>query len=246
MPFNLGNFHLREITLLDSVIRAIGKGTESVEEIAERVTGILYNDLVDPDSGEKNCVLVRFFQTVNYADLDPGLRAFGARLMAGHTLLPTTRCLTLLATNGEKPEWNSRKSSSGHQTIPLVSADVLKSIPMVSQLIRQLGLSIEGVTGPPELILETDQTSYGVFYIPEAEGSASVPAQSNFVVPYRVRSVLGFGGSLPAGHIYVVLMFARIHIPQATAEIFRNAAMNLKFTLLSPPGKRIFKGADHA
>ena len=54
---------------------------------------------------------VRFYTTVPYQSLDAGLREFGAKLMADEQLQPTTRCLTLLATRGERPAWNSRATS---------------------------------------------------------------------------------------------------------------------------------------
>jgi two-component system, NtrC family, sensor kinase len=47
-----------------------------------------------------------------------------------------------------------------------------------------------------------------------------------------VRSVLGFGGLLPSGDIYVVLLFARVSISRDIADMFRNATMNLKVALL--------------
>jgi hypothetical protein len=53
--------------------------------------------------------------------------------------------------------------------------------------------------------------------------------------------VLGFGGLLPSGEMYAVLMFTRLSISKMTAEMFRNAAMNLKLALLPCLDQPIFR-----
>jgi hypothetical protein len=215
-----------------------------MEEVADRVVELLHGELTDAASDSTACVLVRFYATVKYENLDPELREFGARLMEGHDLRPDTRCLTLLATRGERPEWNSRARSLGHRSIPLPSAQVVAAIPMVSQLIAQLGLDVATVVTPDEaFVLEAEQHSYGVFYVPEAKDSPYIPAQHDFVLPHHVRSVLGFGGLLPGGEIFAVLMFCRVAVPRETADMFRNAAMNLKLALLPFDSEHPFRSA---
>ena len=233
MPYDLASLTLSAMTQLGATLRRIGAGSNSVEEVAQRVVRLLYDELLDPATGAKACVLARFYFTTKYSSLDEDLRAFGSRLMEGKELQPDTRCLTLLATAGEKPEWNSRRKSEGHQTIPLPSEQAFQAIPMVSQLIMQLGIDVATVLKPdPSLVLEMEQKTYNVFFVQDAAGSLFIPAQENFVIPYKVRSVLGFGGLLPSGDIYVVLLFTRITISRDTADMFRNATMNLKVALL--------------
>jgi hypothetical protein len=233
------------MTQLGVQLRATGQDVQSVEEVAQRVVTLLHNEFVDPGSGVRACVLVRFYLTVRYADLDGGLRAFGDKLMTGHQLTPETRCLTLLATAGEETAWNSRKASVGHQTIPLPSKQVVQAIPMISQLITQLGLDVGTVVAPdPALVLELEQRTYNVFFVPDAVGSPHIPAQNDFVLPYKIRSVLGFGGLVPSGDVYAVLMFARVSVPRAAADIFRNAAMNLKLALLSAVDLPVFRSPN--
>src|SRR2546421_415537 len=50
------------------------------------------------------------------------------------------KCLTLLASAGDLPAWNSRHTSVGHQAIPLASPEMLHRLPMISQLVQQFGL----------------------------------------------------------------------------------------------------------
>ncbi len=108
------------------------------------------------------------------------------------------KCLTLLGTVGENQVWNSRFSSVGHKVIPLPSSEVVRQLPMIRNLIKQLGLSVRSVVKPDSaLLLDINQKMYGVFYVPEALGSPYIPAQKEFVIPYGVRSVMGFGGNAP-------------------------------------------------
>jgi hypothetical protein len=241
MPFDLASLTLSAMTQLGANLRRISAGASSVEEVAQRVVRLLYDELLDPATGAKACVLARFYFTTKYSSLDEDLRAFGSRLMEGNELQPDTRCLTLLATAGEKPEWNSRKESEGHKTIPLPSEQAFQALPMVSQLITQLGIDVGTVLKPDlSLVLEMEQKTYNVFHVQKAAGSPFIPAQENFVIPYKVRSVLGFGGLLPSGDIYVVLLFTRVTISRDTADMFRNATMNLKVALLAFLDRPVF------
>jgi hypothetical protein len=85
-----------------------------------------------------------------------------------------------------------------------------------------------------------DQRKFGVFHVPVATNSPFIPAQNDFVAPYGVASVLGFGGMLPDGDLFVVIIFARVPIPASTAEMFRTIALNLKLGLLASLDKPVF------
>jgi len=232
MPYDLKNFELSDMTKCGAALRVAGEQAGSMQEVAEGVVRYLYDHLLD-DTGTRSCVLVRLFLTLPYAQLNSDLRLFGDRLMDGHQLTPDTKCLTLLATIGEDPAWNSPRNSVGHQAIPLPSEHVIDEIPMISQLIRQFGLDASTVLRPdPKLLLEIDQKKYNVFHVPEARGSTFIPAQESFVIPHDVRSVLGYGGMLPTGNMFAVLMFTRVEVPHNTAEMFRTAALNTKLALL--------------
>jgi len=246
MPLNLSTLKLSEMTTLGMALRATGTAALSTEEIAGRMVDLLYNEFIDSNSNKPACALVRFYLTLQYAELDDELRAFGEKLMAGHQLSPDTQCLTLLATKGEAAAWNSRKTSAGHQTIPLPSKQVVQAIPMISQLITQLGLDVATVIAPDRsLVLESEQRTYNVFFVPEAAGSPYIPAQDDFVLPHGIRSVVGFGGLLPSGNVYALLMFTKVSVSRATADIFRNAAMNVKVALRSFADLPIFGSSSH-
>jgi hypothetical protein len=118
---------------------------------------------------------------------------------------------------------------------------MVERFPMIAQLVRQLGLTTaELVRTPAGIIRELEQRRFGVFHVPVAAGSPFVPAQRDFVEPQRIASVLGFGGILPDGELFAMIMFARVSIPAATADMFRTVALNLKLGLLALLDKPVF------
>ena len=151
------------------------------------------------------------------------------------------KCLTLLGTAGELPAWNSRATSLGHKALPLASEESVARSPMIAQLITQFGLAIGTLITPAaDVILDAEQHTYNVFHVPEAAGSPYIPAQQEFVRPYGVRSVLGFGGLLPSGDLFATILFAKQPIPRATADMFRTLALNVKVAILPFAGGRVF------
>jgi len=241
--FDLKEFTLRDMTELGSSIRRLGDGASTMEEVANRVVRELYDHLIERDSGERCCALVRLFKTHAYGELDERLRIVAQGLLHGETPKPGMRCLTLLATAGDKPQWNSRRESVAHQVIPLVSAEMLSKVPMISNLLQQLGVEVDVLLNPNSgLLVESGPSSFNVFYVPEALQSPNIPAQEHFVKPLGIRSVLGFGGMLPSGDIFAVILFSRVQIPRETAELFRTLALNVKLAAL-PFQEAVFQSA---
>ena len=109
---------------------------------------------------------------------------------------------------------------------------------MIASLIEQFGLQIADVVRPklqtePELI----EKNYNVFHVEHAVGSPYIPAQSDFVVPYGIASVVGFGGVLGSGDLYAAILFSRVHIPSESAKRFRSLALALRAALFSLSAK---------
>ena len=151
------------------------------------------------------------------------------------------KCLTLLATVGDQPQWNSRANSQGHMAIPLASEQVIASIPMISRLVSQFGLDVSAVVKPePGLIGDLAQKTYNTFYIEQAAGSQYIPAQDEFVIPFGIQSALGFGGILTSGELFAVIMFSKTPIPAATAENLKALAPKVKEAVLSFVGAKVF------
>ncbi|MCX7027845.1 MAG: hypothetical protein NT061_10295 [Spirochaetes bacterium] len=188
--------------------------------------------------------MIRFFKTQTYEDLPAGPRGFARDMLGKDPPLPGMKCMTLLGTVGENPEWNSRGTSKEHQAIPLPSEEVVYQLPMIRNLIKQLGLSVQSVVTPdPVLLLDMKQNTYGVFLVPEALGSSYIPAQEEFVTPYGIKSVIGFGGMLPSLDIFVVILFLRHSITRETADLFKNLSLNTKLAVL-PFEKTVFASPE--
>ncbi|HUQ81063.1 MAG TPA: hypothetical protein VM076_08000 [Gemmatimonadaceae bacterium] len=244
MALDLTNFDLHEMLRCGRELRDAVRSAGSVEEAAGVVVRYFYDACVDPNSERRSCVLARFYKTHAYGALPPDLQDFAADLLAGTAPTPAMQCLTLLATAGARPEWNDRRLSRGHRAVPLPSPEIVEQAPMIAQLVRQMGLDIAAVVRPsPDLLRSAEGKTYSVFHVEEAAGSPYIPAQTEFVVPHGVRSVLGFGG-LHRHDFFAVILFATVPIPRAAADRFRNIALDLKAALHTLPETRVFQDAS--
>lgn len=217
-------------------IQAASAAAGSLEEAAAGIVGVLRQSFVDPRTGESAFVLARLFLTQEHGALPADIQA-----VLPDDVAPATRCLTLLATDGDEPAWQDRRSSVAHQAIPLPSPEVLRRAPMVAALIDQLDVHPDDVISGTASDLAITRADFDVFYVPEAVGSPLVPAQ-DFVNGYGVRSVLGCGGLLPHGDLFALVLFSRAEIPRATAEIFRTFAVSAKLALLDLAAQPVFAG----
>lgn len=233
-----------EIAECGKHIATMGADASNMEDVANEIVRSLYDDLAGGPDGDKACALVRFYKTHAYADLDATLKGFADAILGDVEAPPQMQCLTLLATVGENPAWNSRAESVGHKAIPLPSEDFVARIPMVSRLVGQLGLEVNAVLRPdPAIMVDLEEKQYNVFHVPEAVGSPYIPAQEDFVIPHGIRSVVGFGGLLSSGDLYVVILFAKVPIPRETAERFKALALNVKAVVERFAGKAVFARA---
>jgi hypothetical protein len=222
-------------------LRASARDATSMEEAAARIVALLYEELVQGETKAPCLVLARLYKTHPYGRLPLDLQEFARSVFPDHTLTDQTRCLTLLATCGVEPAWRSRRSSRGHKAIPLPSVGVVEQLPMIAQLVRQLGLDVAEVVSPrPSLILDMQQRSFNVFHVPEALGSPFIPAQKDFVERHGVRSVLGFGGALHDGDIFACILFSRAAITRDVAGLFHTVALNVRLSLLPFVGGQVF------
>ena len=229
---DLENFTVGGMLRAGVGVRRVVRGARSLEEAADRIARFFYDRCVSPESGKRTTVLVRFYKTHPYGDLPLDLQLFAERDSGGDKPAASLRCLTLLATAGDEPAWMSRRSSRGHQAIPLPSADIVRQAPMIAQLIEALGFDIDAVVrGDVVPDRPGDSKTYEVFHVEDAVGNPSIPAQLYFVVPYGVRSVLGFGGLLRSGELYAIILFSRAPITKASASRFRSIALDVRSAL---------------
>lgn len=230
--YDLSRFSLAEMVRLGAALRQLGRDARSLEEAAGRIVRYLYRNVGDSQNGEPSLPLVRLFKTHPYSGLEPGQQEFVDRMLGQKPEHPEARCLTLMATAGRQSQWNDRHTSRGHQAIPLLSEDMVRSFPMIANLVAQFGLEVKDLVAPSSsLSMDPEPQPYNVFYVAEAPGSPHVVDQENFVGPHGIRSVLGLGGELPDGEFFALIMFSSTPIPPATAELFRTVALNVRVAL---------------
>ncbi|RLK54365.1 ATP-binding SpoIIE family protein phosphatase [Actinokineospora cianjurensis] len=111
------------------------------------------------------------------------------------------------------------------RTLPPV--EEFESMPMMAAMTREFGLT-------PEDILNGggDGNGFGVFHVPVARGSRYIDDQA-LVTTHDIESVLGFGGVLPGGTPFAVVLYSRVPIPVSTAEQFTAVAIGLRVGLLA-------------
>ena len=239
---DLTKFTLRDMSECGLALRQIAEKCYCMEDASNLIIKYFYEHFINKDTGEKSCILVRFFKTHAYKKLTPELQEYARDILAQNKIADDLKCLTLLSTAGELPEWNSRYKSTVHKAIPLASEDAIHRIPMISQLIRQLGLNPGTLLQPDaDLLIDSEQKMYNVFYVPNALGSSYIPAQTSFVIPFGVKSVIGFGGLLPSGDMFAILMFLRVVVPQTIVELIRPLALNVKTAIIPFDDGRIFQ-----
>jgi len=247
-PCSLADFDLAAMLRSSHGLRTAAQGAASMEAAAGAICRFLYDGLVDGDGG-RACVMVRFYKTHPFGALTPELQRFARRAFGAVAISPPEpemKCLTLLATVGDEPAWNDRRASEGHQAIPLPSPHVVERAPMIAQLIREFGMRLSDVVRPQgDVVRALGGKSYGVFHVEEAAGSPFIPAQEGFVDRYGIRSVIGFGGLLPTGDLFGVILFSRVHVSADAADRFRSLALDLKSCLI-PYGDTVFAEATAA
>lgn len=211
-----------------------------MEDALTRVCEFFYEELRARD-GARACPLVRAYKTHPYGALEPPLQSFAAGLMGNATPKPDMKCLTLMATVGDRPEWNHRLRSRGHQAIPLPRPDIVEKAPMIAQLLRQFGLEPRDVIeGSETVVQKLEGRTYGVFHVESARGSPYIPAQDEFVERYDIESVIGCGGALRGGDLFALILFSRVRVPSEVADRFRTLALDIKSSLFHFDESRVF------
>ncbi len=239
--FDLTEFSLQDMSEVGDALQQLELKAKNIDELSNMMVQYLYDNLGDTQTGEKSSVMVRFFMTHPYSSLDAELQQSVDRMLCGKPDDQEIKCLKLLATAGVQPEWNSTIHSKDHRIIPLQNEEMLKKIFMIYEFINQMEVGISNVLNPdPKLSSELEEKIFNVYHVPEALGNPHIPAQKEFVIPFRVRSLIGFGGMLPTGNLFTLLIFSKTRIPHNTANLFKNIALHVRIATLPFVKEKIF------
>jgi hypothetical protein len=183
----------------------------SFQQACQKFVDILYEEL------KSSAVLFRVFATIDFERLPEKEKAFVLDLARARGFLPElqakTTVVTLLGSRGRRPPWNQRLRSERHLAIPLTSASFIKTIPMVSRLMGDMGTGSEWVQKQEANMVVTSMGRMArVLYVEDAlesrteDGFDVIPDRS-FVEENGVRTVLALGGAYLNGTIVSVVLF---------------------------------------
>jgi hypothetical protein len=200
----------REVNELFREAAAI-RGQSTVEGVAQKFTELLYHWF------EESFILTRLFATVPFGRLPAPNQDFVRKLAesAGiaEALKGETMVLSLMGTSGRAPEWNDRHRSKGHVGIPLVSSKFVDSIPMISRLLKEIGLDLDWIDDWGAKIVSKGflSKSTGMFYVENAgaaedQDKRKIISAQDFVSSYDVKSVFGFGSGFHANPTLVAFI----------------------------------------
>ena len=248
MTFDLGDFSVPNMLRCSREVRKVATHCGNMEEAANSIVRYFYDAFVNPTDGARSCVMVRFYKTHPYGQLEPDLQQFARAQLGDERASRTMKCLALLATIGDEPAWCDRRQSRGHQAVPLPSVEIVEKAPMISQLVKQMGFEIADVVEPSvaQVPILLEKRTYNVFHVEEALGSPHIPAQAEFVRRYGIRSVVGFGGLLRTGDLFAVILFSRTRISAESAERFRNVSLDVKYALFGFGADQVFSRGSAA
>jgi two-component system NtrC family sensor kinase len=220
------------------------RAARTLEACACAVCEVLHEELrvADGPGNPGACALVRCFKTHALGVLDPPLRDYVSTLAdVGDRASHDLPCLVLLASAGDEPAWRSRHTSSRHRVIPLPSQAALDRIPMVAGIFRDFNVTLDDVRPRGGGLASNAPRVYDLFHVEDAVNSPRVPDQDGFVRPYGIRSVIGFGGSLRHGDLFVVLCFTKVAVPVADAQHLRRLALDVTTSFFRFGGDEVFE-----
>lgn len=238
--FDLANFTVSDMVVCSAELRQVTAASPTMEDAARAIVQHLRETFRDPATGQPQLVLTRLFQTMPWRSLTPDLEKRVLRRQPDLAPHPELRCLTLLATTGDHPDWRDRTRSRQHQIAAFPDVEAVRRAPMISTMLDQLGVTAEQIVAGP-LPTDNDWDRHEIHHIPDAPTSDSVP-DKEFIRAHGIKSVVGFAGNLPDGELFTVLMFSRVHIPARIAELFRTVAVSTRLALLPLNTAPLFAG----
>jgi len=169
---------------------------------------------------------VRFFLTQRAEELPADLAPVAS------VVDKQAKCLVLLAKTELDPLPDDSVLPPGERAL-LLSESVAP--PTLRALVTQFDLDLGNVLArEPVYAGEASHKACNVFY------TAEVPS---VVAARGVRSMLGFGGLFPSGHLFFVMLYLKTLVSPSTAAMFRPVAMNVKIPLLALDGRGAFAEA---
>ena len=146
-----------------------------------------------------------------------------------------TPILSLIATRGREPNWNTIEKSRGHLGIPLVSDKFIEEIPMVSRLLTDLGLDVDLGVDPGTTYSDDPRSHVRTFYVEDALNSVDshgrkIIVNQEFSERYGIKTVFGGGGPYPEmpQHVLAMIFFTTESVNLDIAKSFEPFIANVQ------------------
>ncbi|MBF0588323.1 MAG: response regulator [Magnetococcales bacterium] len=231
--FDFQNFTLQSMTRCGQQIEQGCAPATTLEQASTLISRFFFDHFIDRKNDEKSCVLVQCFCVQAFKTLDGVLREAAIQSMSPINIAPNAKFLTLMGTAGVEADWCFPERAEEHLATPLVDEKQVMANPMLRHLLYQLEINPKHLINPTSKQMETlSETTFNLFHIAQAQGSAYIPDQKRMIRPYGVRSLLGITNALPTGNLYLTLIYSKTPIPYRTAHLFRNIALNIKMALV--------------
>lgn len=240
MPQRLRDTTVETIRTLKQSIETSVKACVSLEEAAQTFTNLLWEEF-----GE-SIILVRFFVTLPFSTLPDRYQRSVAQLAEGEGITPLlgdhTPVLTLLGSFGGEEIRNVKQ----YFGLPLVSYGFIESIPMISDLLRELGFSLNGKKEPGDNTqdagdVETKSVSLlsGVFYVPHTQHAVNGKDERMLLAFDRIaaynskslseiQTIFGIGGAYISGPFIAILICTKEALERKMVEQFIPVANYVK------------------
>lgn len=189
---------------------------DTMEEAAQAVCQEIFESFRDR-ADNPAFVLFRIFRLGTLDDLPPSLQ--------DEPYPDVDNALVLMGSAGLEEAWNNRHTSQAHQVLPI--DDSLS--PMFKAAFDQTRLSPRLATELEELAVDTFTNYFHVEHVPS---SAAVPDQAQFVEPYGVQSMVGFGSRFLSGAAYLAVGFSTQTLKSEDVRRFSEMSIFMS-TLLS-------------
>jgi hypothetical protein len=224
---HVSNFTVTDLEEFSRVLRTIGAGASDMEEVARRVTGYLYDNL-QRDDGTPECLTVTLHKTHQFKSLPPRLQEL-ARL-ADPSVTAGTACLTRLAQAGyQDPD------EAPQALVQPLTESVFQDQPILVALLVAMGLDIQSALDPERaLSMGVHRLDFNLFLVPDLQASEWFPDEETRaqVAQLGLQALLGIGGGLPSGDLFLVFWFTYEPISERSADLMRSMATAIKASLI--------------
>ena len=219
---------------------------DSFEDTAQSCLMSMYKEFKD------SIVLTRMFLTVPYSDLPDTNKNFvmdlSEKMGVSELIRPDIPVLSLVASMGVEADWQSRKTSQRHLSIPLVSSKFIQQIPMMMGLISEITGGLDWIDNKDYNIRRKIMGNFsGTFFVSFASKDKDdqgryIIAEQDFVKNYNVQSVFGLGGGYKNGSFGVLLIFTKEELQKSIAFSFLTPFNALRaITTLNLESGKVFK-----